>query len=187
MKGQCRKWWVGMSQSRGGGGGRNEKSPYAHTYIYDGNTHDSQPSMLLLLLLSKALLACKTCVYMANESEREKKCVWLSIGMRVKLKKIHQPPIVSMYKYIYICSLIVGWIIRSFFVLRFFSSPHTSYLTTDHHPISSHIAHRGKKKKFSLKNNKNEKKSLKPPHHARRVWVRVCMCVLWVFTAPIQS
>lgn len=186
MKGQCRKWWVGMSQSRGGGG-RNEKSPYAHTYIYDGNTHDSQPSMLLLLLLSKALLACKTCVYMANESEREKKCVWLSIGMRVKLKKIHQPPIVSMYKYIYICSLIVGWIIRSFFVLRFFSSPHTSYLTTDHHPISSHTAHRGKKKKFSLKNNKNEKKSLKPPHHARRVWVRVCMCVLWVFTAPIQS
>lgn len=151
MKGQCRKWWVGMSQSRGGGG-RNEKSPYAHTYIYDGNTHDSQPSMLLLLLLSKALLACKTCVYMANESERENKCVWLSIGMRVKLKKIHQPPIVSMYKYIYICSLIVGWIIRSFFVLRFFFfSSHFLFNNWPPPNFLTHSASRQEEKVFSQK------------------------------------
>ena len=51
-----------------------KKSPYAHTYIYDGNTHDSQQSMLLLLL-SKALLACKTCIYGEWKWKREEMCV----------------------------------------------------------------------------------------------------------------
>lgn len=54
-------------------------------------------------------------------------------------------------------------------------SPHTPYLTTDHHPTSSHTAHRGKKKSFLSKIIKMKKKSLKPPH-TRGVCERVCVC-----------
>lgn len=113
-------------------------------YVYDGNTHDCDAAVA-----TKALLACKTCVMRERVCECPEEWEW-------NWKKFQPPPRSD----IYVCA--VGWIIRTFFVLRFPLLTPPALTTPSHTKLF-----------FSLKNNKNEK-ILTPPSQLCKTGPYVC-------------
>ena len=69
-----------------------------------------------------------------------------------------------------------------FLRVTIFSTSHTPYLTTDHHPISSHTAHRGKKKSFLSKIIKMKKVPQTTPSCTTSVSSCVYVCALSIYS-----
>lgn len=109
---------------------------YAHTYIYLWWKHtwlDAAATAVTTTIAFYSLKPCwrvKTCVYGKWKNREREKCMRMSIGMRMKLKKILPPPIHAYSLCCMCCGMNHSDILR---VTISFSSHHA----TDHHPPPS--------------------------------------------------